>query len=336
MPCLTTAAPVPGDDHGRHRGDVHGVRAVAAGADDVHGRAGNLDARRVREHRVGQAGELLDGLALGPQRDEERRRAGRRGLTGHHLGPSPRRLPPAQVVPADERGEQVGPVGRRGEICGDGYARLARRRGSSATACLQPRRGRAGAATHGVGQRPGREPGVLRAAGEDQHRRALVDLVLELAAQPHAAGLVGLAVEDQQVQPARCRPVRPRRQGWRPRSTRCRARLRQARRPTASRTCSRGVRVVAVQQDSRARGAGAASHLCWSHPSSSPVMRRSWHGPALSRAADLSAPLYMALLWNRVSQETPQAARSTQDFVQMLHASGRPRCRRSGHLRRRQ
>ena len=54
LPCLTTVMPGAGDDEGGHRRDVHGVRAVAAGADDVERPAGDLDADGVREHRVGQ------------------------------------------------------------------------------------------------------------------------------------------------------------------------------------------------------------------------------------------------------------------------------------------
>ena len=41
LPCLTTGAPAAATTTARHRGDVDGVRLVAAGADDVHGRAGH-------------------------------------------------------------------------------------------------------------------------------------------------------------------------------------------------------------------------------------------------------------------------------------------------------
>ena len=46
---------------------------------------------------------------------------------------------------------------------------------------------------------------VLRAGDQHDDRRAVVDLVLELAGQPHAAGRLGLAVEDRR---GRCRPRR--------------------------------------------------------------------------------------------------------------------------------
>src|SRR5690349_19660757 len=54
---------------------------------------------------------------------------------------------------------------------------------------------------HGqVRERPGGQPAVLRAAGEDQDGRAVEDLALELAAQAETAGGGGLAVEDDHVE----------------------------------------------------------------------------------------------------------------------------------------
>ena len=209
LPCLTTREPGPGDHQRRHRGDVHGVRAVAAGPDDVDGPA--------RAPRYGTAcssiasarpGELLDGLALGAQRDEERRRAAP-GVAAPVITSSIAHAVSrgGQVLPADERREQVGPgVGR--EVGGGVTGRKPRAHGGVDGTAEQPRDGAcssigsSGLRHDGVGERPRRQPRVLRAAGEDQHRRAPVDLVLELAAQTHAAGLVGLAVEDEQVEPA--------------------------------------------------------------------------------------------------------------------------------------
>jgi len=54
-----------GDDR-RHRGDVHRLRPVAAGAYQVGGRPADRDWGRVRQHGRRQAGHLLGGLALGP------------------------------------------------------------------------------------------------------------------------------------------------------------------------------------------------------------------------------------------------------------------------------
>ena len=63
-----------GDDR-RHRGDVDRVRSVTAGADDVDRGPADLDRRRELDHHVGEAGQLLDRLALAPQADDERSRA---------------------------------------------------------------------------------------------------------------------------------------------------------------------------------------------------------------------------------------------------------------------
>src|SRR6516162_1793490 len=52
-----------------------------------------------------------------------------------------------------------------------------------------------GVADHGVSARPGGEPAIVGAADDQQHRRAVVDLVLGLAAHAHPAGRLGLPVE---------------------------------------------------------------------------------------------------------------------------------------------
>ena len=60
---------------GRHGRDVDGAEPVASGADDVeHGR---VDGKRQRglEDRIAEAHDLVDGLALRAQRDEESGRA---------------------------------------------------------------------------------------------------------------------------------------------------------------------------------------------------------------------------------------------------------------------
>ena len=53
-----------GHDRG-HRRDVDGVGAVAAGADDVDRVPADLERRREVEHGLGEAGDLVDRLALG-------------------------------------------------------------------------------------------------------------------------------------------------------------------------------------------------------------------------------------------------------------------------------
>src|SRR5487761_1339446 len=58
-------------------------------------------------------------------------------------------------------------------------------------------------ADHRFGLRPGGEPAVVRTADDQQRGRAVVDLVLRLAADPHAAGRLRLAVEHHDVDAAR-------------------------------------------------------------------------------------------------------------------------------------
>src|SRR4051812_45599749 len=53
-----------------------------------------------------------------------------------------------------------------------------------------------------LGPGPGREPCVVTATDDDEHRRWLVELVLELPAEPEPTGGRGLAVEDRQVETA--------------------------------------------------------------------------------------------------------------------------------------
>src|SRR6202161_3388128 len=58
-------------------------------------------------------------------------------------------------------------------------------------------------ADHGVGARPGGEPAVIDAADDQQRWRAVVDLVLGLAAHAHAAGWLGFSVQHHHVGAAR-------------------------------------------------------------------------------------------------------------------------------------
>src|SRR5579875_1353995 len=53
-----------------------------------------------------------------------------------------------------------------------------------------------------IGERPAGEPAVLAAGDEHDDRRAVGDLELELAREPHAAGRLRLAVEHHQVNAA--------------------------------------------------------------------------------------------------------------------------------------
>jgi hypothetical protein len=104
------AARAGGDQGGGGR-DVEG-RAPAAGAggvEQVVAPAGH--GRGQRAHGARQARELLDGLALGAQRDEEGRDLGLGGVAGHDLGEDRGGLLLGEVVAGRERvdgpGERV-------------------------------------------------------------------------------------------------------------------------------------------------------------------------------------------------------------------------------------
>ena len=150
----------------------------------------------------------------------------RRRLAGEDLAHRPGGLVGAQVARrAISAREHLGPGGH-----GAGYRRLrpvGRAPGpASAAAGRRPRRaaiGSSGCGTARVGARPGRQPGVLRAAGQHQDRRAPVDLVLELLGDAHAAGGHGLAVEDRQVDAAGVHLLDARPARWPPRRTPARA-----------------------------------------------------------------------------------------------------------------
>ncbi len=97
-----------------HGGDVDGLGAVAAGADDVDAGAGHLDEVGVRVHRPYQPGDLGDGLALGAQRDGEARDLGVGGLAAHDAVHGPGGVVGAEVAVVEERVEDARPgAGRR-------------------------------------------------------------------------------------------------------------------------------------------------------------------------------------------------------------------------------
>ena len=88
----------PGDDERGQRRHVDRVTAIATGADHVDEPVthivGHIDGRGNGEHRVEQAVELLDGLALHPQRDRE---AGDLGRASPRLrGSRPSQLAPGR------------------------------------------------------------------------------------------------------------------------------------------------------------------------------------------------------------------------------------------------
>jgi hypothetical protein len=75
-----------GDEH-RGRGDVEGVRAVAAGADDVHevGIVRRLDLGRQLAHHRRRGGDFADGFLLHAQAGEDGGDHQRRDLALHDL-----------------------------------------------------------------------------------------------------------------------------------------------------------------------------------------------------------------------------------------------------------
>ncbi len=98
-----------GRDDRAHGGDVHRVRAVPAGADQVDQRAGHADRGGPAEHDIGQAGQLGGRLALHPQRHREPGHLDRGGRAVHDLVHRPGRLVRAERVTTDQRADQATP-----------------------------------------------------------------------------------------------------------------------------------------------------------------------------------------------------------------------------------
>ena len=98
-----------GDDR-RDRGDVqHGAVGVASGADDVEHHGVDGQRRGVREHRIPEADDLVDGLPLHAQSDQQTGQLRRRRLTFHHAAHRPVRLRDRQVVTVGEGAEDARP-----------------------------------------------------------------------------------------------------------------------------------------------------------------------------------------------------------------------------------
>src|SRR5579875_199391 len=192
-----------------HRRDVDRVRAVSPGPHQVHQAPGHMDRCGMVKHRLRESGHLGGRFPLGAQRDSETRYldAGRRPL--HDLVHRPRRLAGGERLPPDQGAEYRRPAIPRVHGC-------SRAAGSSGAGDLGTPGAGPGAAgplphqarefpgellrvdrvaDHGVGPRPGRQPSVVGAPRDQQDRRAVVDLVLGLAAHAHSPGWLGLAVE---------------------------------------------------------------------------------------------------------------------------------------------
>ena len=98
-----------GDDR-RHRRDVDRAESIASGADDVQRHRIDIQGERVREHRVAEADDLIDRLALGPQRDQERTELSGGRPPRHDLLHRPGGLGDREVGARQELGEQGWPA----------------------------------------------------------------------------------------------------------------------------------------------------------------------------------------------------------------------------------
>src|SRR5260370_39510896 len=104
-----------GHDPGE-RGDVEGGEAVAAGPAGVEKRAVALDRRRQLACLSGEAGDLIDRLALHAQRDHEASDLNRRSVAPHDRLECGRRLGLAQRLAAHKlrnRLDQDAPLAAR-------------------------------------------------------------------------------------------------------------------------------------------------------------------------------------------------------------------------------
>ena len=102
-----------GGDQRRRRRDVEGAPA-AAGAGGVEQvlAGGRCDRRRQRAHRPREPGELLDRLALDPQRDQEAGDLDVGGVAGHDLGEHRGGLVLGQVLAGRRGGRSRGSAAR--------------------------------------------------------------------------------------------------------------------------------------------------------------------------------------------------------------------------------
>ena len=109
-----------GHDERRHGGDVDRPRAVAARADDVDRTAGHLDDVGVLVHRPDDAGDLLDGLALGPQGHHEPGDLGVGRLTAHDPVHRPGGGVGALVAAVEQGVQHLGPGTARRDVASSG------------------------------------------------------------------------------------------------------------------------------------------------------------------------------------------------------------------------
>ncbi len=103
-----------GNDRGDGRDVEHGPERVATGSDDVEHHRVDVEGNRVPQHRIPEADDLIDRLALDTQGDEKPSQLSGGCLPCHHLVHGPAGLRDGQIGARDEGLENTGPgwVGR--------------------------------------------------------------------------------------------------------------------------------------------------------------------------------------------------------------------------------
>ena len=92
-----------------HGGDVDGAEAIASGAHDVENGGVDGQWQSGLEDGVAEADDLIDRLALRPQRHQESAQLRRRGRARHDLSHRPGGLRDAEVAPVEKRREDIRP-----------------------------------------------------------------------------------------------------------------------------------------------------------------------------------------------------------------------------------
>ena len=121
VPVLDHRHSACGDDDRRHRGQVHGVGAVASGPHDVDDIGADRRERvrgpfsGVAQHHVGELRHLRGGRPLHLHRDGECSDLRRGRGTGHDLVHCPPRLTHGKVLAGGQPAQDLGPLGPVGD-----------------------------------------------------------------------------------------------------------------------------------------------------------------------------------------------------------------------------
>ena len=103
LPCLATAQPAPAAIRAAVVETLNVLRPPPVPAVSSRSSRSTRHVRGERAHRAREPGQLVDGLALGAQRDQEARDLRLGDLAVHDLGEHLRGLLRAQVAPRGER-----------------------------------------------------------------------------------------------------------------------------------------------------------------------------------------------------------------------------------------